>query len=281
MSWLIFAFINVIMSSVASLYQKIAMREENTDAVVSATTFMIVSSICYFIYALIKGFHIPSFSLLPFFIITATLYAVGTILFFNAIKKIEASEMTIISGFGPIVTIIASIIFLKDTLTFFQLIGVACILVAVILINLKKKGFVINRGTWLALLGTACYGIAVISDTVIIHRFEVASFIPIGAAGSSLIMMLVYPKKIALVFRSLAKVNKNLLFYSLLYAIGGITFYLAIDTGALVGQVSTVARASIILTVILSTIFLGERTNILKKLFGAILTTIGVILVSQ
>lgn len=281
MSWILIMIINVVVMSVASLYQKIAMREETTDAVVSATTFMIVSGLCYFIYALIQGFHIPSITLLPYFILTASLYATGTILFFHAIKKIEASEMTIISGIGPIVTIIASMIFLKDVLTILQLTGVVCILAAVILINLKKKGFVINRGTWFALLGTACYGIAVISDTVIIHRFEVASFIPIGAAGSSFIMMLVYPKKIALVFRSLAKVNKNLLFYSLLYAIGGITFYLAIDTGALVGQVSTIARASIILTVILSTIFLGERTNILKKLFGAILTTVGVILVSQ
>lgn len=281
MSWILIMVINVIVMSVASLYQKIAMREENTDAVVSATTFMIVSSICYFIYALIKGFHIPSFSLLPFFIISAALYAVGTMLFFHAIKKIEASEMSIIGGIGPIVTIIASIFFLKDTLTVPQLIGVACILVAVVLINISNKGFVINRGTWFALLGTACYGIAVISDTYIIQRFEVASFIPIGSAGSSLIMLLVYPKKIALVFQSLAKVNKNLLFYSFLYAIGGISFYMAIDTGALVGLVSTIARASIILTVILSSIFLGERNNIGKKLFGAILTTIGVILVSQ
>lgn len=46
------------------------------------------------------------------------------------------------------------------------------------------------------------------------------------------------------------------------------------------GQVSTVVRSSIILTVILSTIFLGERDNIVKKIVGAMLTTVGVILVS-
>lgn len=281
MSWIFFAFINVIMSSVASLYQKIAMREEKTDAVVSAITFMIVSGACYFIYALTQGFHLPSITLLPYFLSTASLYAAGTILFFHAIKKIEASEMSIIGGFGPIVTIIASMIFLKDVLTISQLTGVVCILVAVILINFKKKGFVISQGTWLALLGTTCYGIAVITDTIIIHRFEVASFIPIGTAITALIMIGAYPKKIPLVLKSLAHVNKDLLVFSVLYAIQGIAFYLALGTGVLVGQVSSIARASIILTVILSTIFLGERTNIGKKLFGAILTTIGVILVSQ
>lgn len=281
MSWLFFASVNVVMSSVASLYQKIAMREKETDAVVSATTFMIVSGICYFIYALIKGFHIPSITLLPFFIITATLYAAGTILFFHAIKKIEASEMSIIGGVGPIVTIVASMIFLKDILTVTQLSGVVCILAAVFLINYKKNGFVINQGTWLALLGTACYGLAVISDTIIIHEFEVASFIPIGAAGTALIMMFLYPKKIPLVFTSLMHINKNLLVFSVLYAMQGIAFYLAIGTGALVGQVSAIARASIILTVILSSIFLKEQNDIGKKLIGAVLTTIGVILVSQ
>lgn len=265
MSWIFFASINVVMSSVASLYQKIAMREEKTDAVVSAITFMIVSGLCYFIYALIQGFHLPPITLVPYFLYTASLYAAGTILFFHAIKKIEASEMSIIGGVGPIVTIIASMIFLKDILTVTQLSGVVCILAAVFLINYKKNGLVINQGTWLALFGTACYGLAVISDTIIIHGFEVASFIPIGAAGTALIMMLAYPKKITLVFRSLAHINKDLLVFSILYAMQGIAFYLAIGTGALVGQVST--------------IFLGECTYMIKKLFGAILTTVGVILV--
>lgn len=281
MSWILIMIINVIVISIASLYQKIAMREEKSDAVVSAITFMLITGVCYFAYAFYKGFHVPSITLAPYFLGTMTLYAAGTILFFNAIKKIEASEMSIIGGVGPLVTIVASMIFLNDILSMIQLIGVVCILSAVMIINFNKNGFVINQGTWFALLGTACYGSAVIFDTIIIREFEVASFIPIGVMGTTLIMMLANPHKITLVFKSLVKVNKNLLLYSLLYAIGGITFYLAIDTGALVGQVSTVARASIILTVILSTIFLGERTNILKKLFGAILTTIGVILVSQ
>lgn len=280
MSWLFFAFINVIMSSVASLYQKIAMREEKTDAVVSAITFMIVSGTCYFIYALTQGFHLPDIALLPYFFISASLYAAGTILFFHAIKQIEASEMAIIGGFGPIVTVIASILFLGDILTPLQLIGVFCIVIAVIFINFQKKGFVINKGTWMALLGTTSYGFAVISDTIIIHRFEVASFISIGTAMTALFMIGAYPKKIPLVLKSLVHINNHLLVFSVLYAIQGIAFYLAIGTGALVGQVSSIARASIILTVILSSIFLKEYKNMGKKIIGAIVTTIGVILVS-
>lgn len=281
MSWLFFAFINVVMASVASLYQKVAMREEKTDAVVSAITFMLLSDACYFVYALVTGLHLPPISIVPYFLGASILYAAGTVLFFRAIKKIEASEMSIIGSAGSIVTLIASMIFLKDVFATSQFIGIVCILGAVVLINFKKHDFVINQGTWLALLATSCYGIAVIFDTVIIHNFEVASYMAIGTAGTALVMMFMYPRKVPTVFKSLRQVNTALLIFSVLYAIQGIAFYLALNTGVLVAQLSAVARASIILTVILSTIFLGERDNMLKKLFGAVLTTVGVILVSQ
>jgi uncharacterized membrane protein len=139
---------------------------------------------------------------------------------------------------------------------------------------------VINKGVWFALLGTLCYGTAVISDTVIIRGFEVVSFLPILSLGTVLMMMLAYPKKITSVFKSLTRVNKNLLIYSLLYAAAAIAFYLSIEMGALVGQVSTVVRASIIFTVILSSVFLKERKDVGKKIVGAILTTMGVVLLS-
>ena len=281
MSWLLLVVISVVATSVANLYQKIAMREEKSDAVASAIAFQILTGLCYAIFALIKGFHVPQMWLAPYFLGTMVLYAAGTVCFFRAIKQIEASEMSIITGAGAIVTIVASMIFLKDVLSVTQLIGAACILTAVVLINLKKKSVVMNQGVWLALLGSALYGSAVIFDTIIIHAFDAASFIPIGSLGTALVIMIWYPKKIPIVVRTLRRVDKNLLIFSVLYAAAAITFYLAVETGALVGKVSSISRSAIILTVLLSTILLKERDNIDKKILGAILTTIGVILVSS
>lgn len=281
MSWIILAIINVIATAVANLYQKIAMREEKNDAISSAIAFQLLTGICYLVFALIKGFQLPPISLAPYFLGTMTFYAAGTVCIFRAIKLIEASEMSIISGVGAIVTIITSMIFLRDVLSGTQLIGAACILTAVVIINLKKKGFVINQGVWYALAGTALYGSAVIFDTAIIRVFDAVSFIPIGSFGTALVMMLAYPKKIRLVVRQLKKIDKNLLIYSLLYATSAIAFYLALATGAKVGQVSTVVRSAIILTVLLSSVLLKERQDMDKKIIGAVLTTIGVILVSS
>lgn len=280
MNWLFFALLSVLAGSVSNLYQKIAMREEKTDAVASAVTFQILTGVAYFIYALIRGFHIPDISLAPYFLFSMILYATGTVFFFRAIKLIEASEMTIINGVGSLVTILASFIFLHESLSLPQLLGALLILFAVIVINFSKKGIVINKGMWLAVAGTCSYGLAVISDTHIIRSFEAASFIPIGAFGTALVMMIWYYKKIPLVIKTVKTAEKNLVIFCALYAVSAITFYHSLQLGALVGQVSTIFRASIIVTVLLSSIFLNERKHLGKKILGAILTTVGVILVS-
>ena len=281
MSWIFLAIINVFATAVANLYQKIAMREEKSDPISSAIAFQLLTGVCYLVFALIKGFQLPPISLAPYFLGTMTFYAAGTVFIFKAIKLIEASEMSIISGVGAIVTIITSMIFLHDTLSPTQLIGAGCILTAVVVINLKKNGFVINKGIWYAMAGTALYGSAVIFDTTIIRVFDAVSFIPIGSFGTALVMMTAYPKKLPRVVQQLKKIDKNLLIYSLLYATSTIAFYLALATGAKVGQVSTVVRSAIILTVLLSSVLLKERHDMDKKIIGAILTTIGVILVSN
>lgn len=281
MSWILFAVIYVFAASVANLYQKIAMREEKSDAVASSIVFQIFFGICLSVFALIKGFHIPPASLAPYFLGSSIFYAIGTVFLFRAIKRIEASELSIISGFGAIVTIIASFIFLRESLTLSQFLGAGSILTAVVLLNLKRNGFILNTGMWPALIGTFFFGSAVIFDTIIVRSFDAVSFIPLTSIGSALILLMWYSAKIPTVVHLIKKVNYSLVVYSVLYAISAISFYLALETGILVGQISSIGRSSIILTVILSTIFLGERTNLIKKLFGAVLTTIGVILVSQ
>jgi transporter family protein len=281
MHWLIFAAISVIAGAFSNLYEKIVLSHEKSDVAASAIAFQILTGGCYIVFALYSGFHIPSTSLIPHLLASAALYAAGTVYFFRAIKLIEASEMSIINGVGAIITIIVSIVFLKDSLSTQQLLGAACIFGAVVIINLKKKGFVINEGTWWALAGSTCYGIAVIFDAYIIRSFEAASFIPLSAASTAIMLMIWYYKKIPMTFHMLRQTNKNLWIFCVLYASSALAFYMGIQQGAMVGQMSTIYRATIIATVILSAFILKERKHLLRKIFAAILTTTGVLLVSS
>jgi uncharacterized membrane protein len=243
MSWLLFVIFSVITGSAANIYQKMTMREEKSDAEASAIAFQWLTGTCYAIFALVSGFHIPPLWLAPYLLASSTLYAAATICLFRAIKLIEASEMSILNGIGPIFTIMISVVFLKDVFTTTQLIGVSCVLIAVTLINFKKGAVVIHKGTWLALLTALLFSIAVTVDTVVIRAFDAVSFIPIGAAGTALILMTCYPRKIQPAIDMITHVKKDLIIYSIFYAASAITFYLAIQAGGLVGQVSTIFRA--------------------------------------
>lgn len=280
MHWLFLAAINVVASSVAALFQKISMKEAKSDPVISAIAFQFILGLIASVFTLAKGFRLPNSSLIPYFVGSGALYAVGTVCFFRAIKIIEASEMTIVAGSGVIVTILTSLLFLGDKLSPIQLVGTGLILSAVLLISWEKKSIRINTGTWLALAGTSAYGLAVVFDTFIIRSYSAVSFLPISSFVPGIFLMLWYYRRIPEVVKYSRQVNRNLIIYSILYAIGAITFYLALENGALVGQMSSIARSSIVLTVILAGVILHETKHIGRKIIGALLTTIGVILVA-
>lgn len=149
MHWLLFAAINVLSFSVASLYQKLAMKEDASDAVISSIIFQFLLSGFSAIVALFMGFHLPPLSFWPFLLSAALLYALGTLFNFRAIKIIEASEMSILSGAGVIITIIISFFFLHERLTITQLTGAALVLLAILLVKYERHTFKVNKGVGL------------------------------------------------------------------------------------------------------------------------------------
>ncbi len=280
MSWYILAAINVCSISVGTLFQKLSMRKEESNPVASAIVFQFLLGSSTLVFALINGYHFPPLWLLPFFLLSGALYAIGTVSYFHAYKYIGASEVSILGGAGVIMTIIASFIFLHDQLTFFQLFGVFLILAAIVTVNITRKKMKLNTGAWLALVGTGTYGLAVVSDSYIIRHYDAVSFLPLACFMPGIIILLFHLKQTPSLVRAARHIDRNLIIFTGFYTIQAITFYLSLQSGALVSQISTISRASIILTVILATLFLNERKHVWRKVTAAILTTIGVLLVS-
>lgn len=281
MAWYILAAINVISISVGTLFQKLSMTEDTSDPVAASIIFQFLLGFITLLYALIQGFHLPSLFLLPLFIVSGSLYAIGTIAYFKAYKFIGASEVTVLGGVGVIMTIIASFVFLHDKLTLLQILGVLLILSAVVVVNFMKHQFKRNTGALLALLGTTAYGLAVVNDSYIIRHYDAVSYIPLISFVPGMLLLLRYIRRIRSIIRTVRSIDINLIIFIILYAIQAISFYSALQAGALVLQISAISRASIILTVILATLFLKEREHILLKIIAAILTTTGVLLVTK
>ena len=279
MHWLIFGALNVTSISVAAIFQRLAMKKDGSDPVSSTVIFEFLLAIVTGIIALFTGFTLPPAGIWLELCAIGVLYGYGGLFFFKAIKTIEASEMSILGSAGTLVTVVLSYVFLHERLSSVQLAGVLCILAAVVVINYSKHTFRLSSGAWYALLGAACFGTAVIIDTFILKSYPAISYMPVGSFLIGVILLISFPKSFGKIIGDAKTIDSNLIVYSVLYAFAALMFYLPLQYGTYVSQLSVIGRVSIIFTVLLSAIFLNERSHIGKKILGAILTTVGIFLI--
>lgn len=274
-----FAILAVAILSVSALFQRLAMKKEGSDPIASSIIFQLLLTAGSVFVVLFTGFSLPDASKWPYFLASGALYAFGSYFIFRASKAIEASELIILGGFGTIASLTASYIFLGERLTLLQWTGALCILGAIMLVNYQHKNFRFHLGSLFALLGSTLYGFAVVFDGFILRTYDSFSFLPIVSLLPALILIVSFPKSARFVFSSLRKIDRHLVTYSILYICGAELFYIALTHGALVSQLTTVIRSSIIVTVILAMVFLKETSHPVKKFLGAILTTIGILII--
>lgn len=280
MTWFIFALMSIVAIAVANIYQKLAMREEESDPLAAAIFFQFVLAAITGIFAWLYGFHWPPFSQFPlYFLISAAFYAAGTLFIFKAIKEIEASEMSILTAFSAIVTIVGAVIFLGESFSMREGIGTALILLAIILVQ-KKAGLSGRRGMWLALIGESFYAIALVSDTHILRTYDAVSYTPVMSLLPGIILLVLNPQVVKK-FKQYTKISyiKNLSLYSLFYGVQAVCYYVALNKGANASQMAPLYRAEIILTVLLAVIFLREKENLPIKILSAAIAAAGVILI--
>lgn len=281
MSWLLITLINVVAISSASLFQRLAMKGEESDPVTSTIIFQFILGALVFPFALSQGFVLPPLAeLWPYFLLSTVLYALGSVLFFRSIKLIEASEMIVLGGAGALVTVLCAYFFLGERLGLWQIVGSGLILLAILVIASQGKKLRFSRGAGFALLATSLFSFAQISDMTVIRAYDAISFAAMISVLPGLALLLLFPRSVPALPQAIKKVNHNLIIYSLVFSLGVITFYGALGTGAMLSQVAVVSRTNIILTVLLAAAFLGERNHLWHKLFAGLLCTVGVVLVA-
>lgn len=282
MNWLVFALLSVIGFSLANLFRKIVMKDDKTDAIASAIVFQFLAGVLIGIFALYKGFIIPPFAQYPMnFFLAGFLWALAAFLEFKAFHYLEASEAVIISTLQAVVVIVAAHFFLKEIFTLQMIIGTLLILTGVIGISKRQKKMTFNRG--IAYILGFCFfgGLGVVNDTFMVKHVNAMSYLSIGFLLPVIFLMLLRPASIGKIREVFHFTNfKRLFFLTLFYTFGSVVFVYAILNGAQVSQLSPISNASIILTVLLATIFLGERDHLVRKCISTILVFVGVLLLS-
>lgn len=285
MSWQILVGLSILLYSFSVILQRYLMRDEKSEPISFAIFFQIgVAIVIGLIVLLTQGsIPLPNLSGIVWSVLVMTAaYALSNIFIFRSLKLTEASKFSVIFSGKTVFTILGVSIFFSEKLSSVQWIGAMLILVGIFIVSVKDIKKKLNHGDLLALIAAIFFGIANTNDRFLVKYFDPYSYVVIGFLLPGLVLAAVYPKKLKNI-SSYLKFNflKKGLLLLVIYGFSAVTFFSALTITTNSSQLYTINSFSAILTVVLSVVFLKEKDDIGRKLLGAVVSVVGLLLVNS
>lgn len=282
MSWLFLVLISAVTGSLARVSQKILLKEKDSDPFAFSFVFQLVVAFLFLIYTIFThSLSFPSLSGLALNILILSLfYSLGNLFIFKAFKVAEASEASVIFASNTLWSVIAAVFMLGEKLNTIKIVGILLVVSGLIAINYSKTSWRVNKGHLFALAGAFLYGIAFTNDAFILNRFKnVSSYMIFAFTLPALTTLFFRPSSIKNIPYFLkSRIMPRLIFCSFFYFLAAFSIFEAYKRGGSASIISPISQSSLIVTVIISYIFLKERDRVINKILGTILTFSGILL---
>ena len=282
MTWQVLIGLSVISNSISVLLQRVILKESYSRPIAYSIFYQLLIGVLIGVFGLFTSdMSFPNNwkTLLPNLILMVIFYGFGNLLIFKSLKETEASKFTIIFSLRAFFTTFGSFLLLREFLTLNQYIGAVLIFASVVLVSFKSQKLTLKRGELYAFLAALCFGLANTNDRYLLMSFQVYPFLVLAFSLPALLIALIYHQELKYIKIFLnKKLLINIALLCLIYGFTAITFFSALQLSNNSSQVANINISSVIITVVLSIIFLKERKNYLKKLIAAILTFAGVYL---
>jgi drug/metabolite transporter (DMT)-like permease len=209
------------------------------------------------------------------------LWGGANIFIYNALKVTEASTFTIIFATRSLFTLLASTIFLKEYVSPTQFFGILLIVFGVIVVSYNKKGLSFGKKEWYSLGAAVFVGLANTNDRAILKLLDVQTYTVISYIFPAVFLFILRPKTVRNLKTMMDKNTiKNTFILALFWVGFSLTFNQALKIAPSASQVSAVSLTSVIVIVLLSIVILKEKDNLGKKIVGALVSFVGLLLVS-
>ena len=280
MPWYVYLIINVCVFSLATLYQRVILKNSK-EPVIFYVINGIGAGLILLLYGLWMGFRIPDITDISLNLIVLTIFlGFGNMLNFNALKKVDASEFTVLFSTRAIWSVIGAVLILGEAFGLKQIAGTSLIIASVFLVSWKKKSFRLNEGEMLTLAAAAFFGLEFINDTYLLNEVDLFFYLPLIFLLPALFIGTLNYKKIAKIQNYVSiKEFLKLMVLALMFAVSATATLTAYTLGHNAAQIAVLNQTSTILIVFLGIIFLNERSHMKLKIAGAVISLIGVFLV--
>lgn len=284
MNWVVLLFINIFLYAISTLLQRVILKRENSNPVAYSIIFQSLLGFFLLIYGLLFG----SFSaqnvkaVLINLVLMAVFYGLGNVFVFKSLKILEASIFTIVHSSRVLFTIVASTVFLHESLNINQSVGILLILLAIIIIYFSRSLLKINKGILFAFIASLFFGIEVTNDKYILNSFNIYTYLVLICWLPALFSFFLQPS-----IQPIKKVlfNKKLMIrmflLSFLYSMAVVFYFFALRLNNNSSQIASLNQLGTIVIVILAVIFLKEKEKFLRKLIATLLAIVGAVLLVQ
>lgn len=282
MSWQILILLSLVLASVTTILQKILLRQEKNDPVAFSIFFQIIIGVIFGIAVVFLGQN-PLLNINKHIfnvILAIILYGFGNVFVFNALKNIEASIFTVIFSSRALFTTLASTLILGEGLISKQFVGASFVISGIALATLKSLRYKFQKSDLMGVAAGLFFGLANTNDRFLLQSINLYPYLLIVFLLPGIFIMAIYPKTLGKMKVFLEKkLFAKILILCFIYSASAITFFAALQKSTNSSQVANINLTGVIVTVILSIIFLKERQNIFRKLAGAILSFTGLLLI--
>jgi len=208
---------------------------------------------------------------------------IGSITYFTGIAKLESATTQVAFSSILIWGLIMSIIFLGTDLSVIQVIGVLVLLFAILLAQYNGKALKLQPGILLILLSAACFAAVQVASAKLSQVLNLGTYMVLVLLGPGLLIGLLYIQEVRrdiqrargqlvrLTKTAFATAAASVFYYIFAYS----AFRNAPDPGVVV----LLLTSQVVLAVLLSIIFLKERTNIVFKIVAGVLAMLAAIMI--
>ena len=281
--WIPFILASVLLGSISTLLQRTILQTDQSHPAIYSMVFQLMTGLILTLIGVIftDMAFIDLTGLWPNILLMAGLYGIGNIFVFKALQQTQASIFTILFAPRGLITILAAYLFLRESINFNQLVGVALIFISIVLVTMENFKFKISSSDLNCLLAAICFGLGNANDRFLIKAMPLFPFLTLG-------FLLPVPLVGAVYYRQLFHLKtflqpnliSKMLIMSSFYAAAAITFFIALRNAPIAGQVVSVNLIQVVVTVILAMIFLKERDRLIQKFVGGLISFLGLMLLS-
>ncbi|MBP9738292.1 DMT family transporter [Candidatus Saccharibacteria bacterium] len=283
MSWLLLTFISVISRAIYGVMTKVlSNRVKVTSYTQSFILLMGGGLIALLIAPLIGGYEVGFTNVnITAVVLVVLASALGNILYFIAINSLTSSTAQITFSSILVFNTTLSVAFLDLTLSPLNILGVMLLMIAItsVVTGKIKLSF---KGVSLMLLSALCFAIMQLASTVVSKEVSALSYLIISYFGVAVVVFIAKARLIVREMRD-AKDKVNLYgvpFITALPSVGNFLFaYYAYRLAPEPTKVAILLTSQVVLTVIISYFFLGERDHVLRKVFASVLVVLSALLI--